>query len=575
MFNWKRDKISAKLTDTFIGEGTIVEGTIRSAGGVRLEGQLRGDISCDGDVVVGESGFAVSNITAHNVILAGQVTGNVHITGKMTISSTGKLYGDMTAAAFTIEDGGLFQGKSTMDQDEPAVNPADRRTGIERRSGNSGSYTGVERRSGYDRRDMVVGEDGAVVWAAPKKISYRAIEKPSETDETSVGSEGSEAEGKAGDPLRESGKAFISSISGGGKPVSAAAGAALSADLAGSVAEQAELVARRDNERVERDASIGNDRAKRDASKDSDWAERDAGKVSDRAERDASKDKEAFNQVVNRINQGINEAERAALSGVIWPEAVVSNSNAAASQYHNETAAGSEFVSEHSELMDEHMVSAVDLVLDTGSFESDSVDVGRSSVGEARTESFGGDVASAGSFEGVVASTGNFEGDVTSVGSFEGVEASAGSFERVEVSSGSFEGVEVSAGSFEGVEASLRSFEVSEIRVEDSVHASVEQDVVGTVAGMDKVVVQAEAVVETLEDEEVSVVPSSVDSPEKNVINAPEPLNSGENVYSYGFEELANGKVSTNEPAQSEKETFQNQSNARSAAEAAALLKNW
>ena len=98
MFNWKKDKISSRLTDTFIGEGTIVEGSIRSEGGVRLEGQLRGDISCKGDVVVGESGFAVSNISADNVILAGQVTGNVHITGKLTITSTGKLYGDMTAA---------------------------------------------------------------------------------------------------------------------------------------------------------------------------------------------------------------------------------------------------------------------------------------------------------------------------------------------------------------------------------------------------------------------------------------------------------------------------------------------
>ncbi|MBP3966302.1 bactofilin family protein [Paenibacillus lignilyticus] len=516
MFNWKRDKISAKLTDTFIGEGTIVEGTIRSAGGVRLEGQLRGDISCDGDVVVGESGFAISNITARNVILAGQVTGNVHITGKLTISATGKLYGDLTAATLTIEDGGLFQGKSTMDHDEPAVNPVDRRSGIERRSGNSGNYTGVERRSGYDRRDMVVGEDGAVVWAAPKKISYRAIDKTSETDET-AGNDNSGIDGKLGedraaashdsmnrDPLRESGKAFISSISGGSKPTNAA--------------------------------------------DDTPLADRDAGRGEDRTNRDAQKDKEVFNQVISRINQGVNEAERAALSGVILPEAV----KVAITQSQSEIAAGSEFVTEHSELMDEDSVSAVDLVLDAGSFVSDSV----GAVEEVQV-----DQVSAGSFEAISVNT-----------------AMETASEKVSVES--FEADRVSTESSEMDKASTKSFEADDVSGDLSDRVIGDVNVEGAQVGVEEAVAQAEAAANV--DEGSAAQPSVVaDSPAKenaaiaaatsdvpaaaamNVKNSSEPVKPSDNVYSYGFEDRANGNASTNEPAQ------------RSAEEAAALLKNW
>ncbi|REE90572.1 cytoskeletal protein CcmA (bactofilin family) [Paenibacillus taihuensis] len=212
MFKWKKDKISSKMTDTFIGEGTIVEGTVRSAGSLRLEGQLRGDISCEGDVILGESGFAVSNITANNVVLAGQVNGNVTITGKLTIMSTGKLYGNMTAAALTIEEGGLLQGSSAMDQDEPAL--TERRSGADRRVSTL-PYHGPERRSGFDRRNLAEGE----VPAIPKKISYRAIEKPSadEADGTFEVIATTETAKDNIDPLRESGRAFIHSIAGGTK----------------------------------------------------------------------------------------------------------------------------------------------------------------------------------------------------------------------------------------------------------------------------------------------------------------------------------------------------------------------
>ncbi|BBH22664.1 hypothetical protein Back11_40090 [Paenibacillus baekrokdamisoli] len=143
MFKIKNRKMNSEIPDTFIGDGTVVEGKIRSAGGVCLEGKLSGDLDCEGDVRIAESGIANSNITAKNVFLAGQITGNVTITGKLTITSTGKLYGNLSAATLSIEEGGLFQGSSTMDHDQIS-------TGLELRSG-------LERRSGFDRRSAIEG----------------------------------------------------------------------------------------------------------------------------------------------------------------------------------------------------------------------------------------------------------------------------------------------------------------------------------------------------------------------------------------------------------------------------------
>jgi cytoskeletal protein CcmA (bactofilin family) len=121
MFKHKKCKIDPNTTDTLIGEGSLFEGKIKSDGGIRVEGQITGDIDSAGDVTVGENGIARSNIKARNVILAGQVVGNVSAKGKLTIKASGKLHGNLSAAELSIESGGEFQGSSKMDVKETAV----------------------------------------------------------------------------------------------------------------------------------------------------------------------------------------------------------------------------------------------------------------------------------------------------------------------------------------------------------------------------------------------------------------------------------------------------------------------
>lgn len=110
----KAVKLDPDTTDTLIGEGSVFEGNIRSDAGIRIEGQITGDIDCEGDVTVGEKGVVHSNIHARNVIIAGTVHGNVHTKNKLSITSKGKLYGNMVTATLSIEEGSIFEGTSKM-----------------------------------------------------------------------------------------------------------------------------------------------------------------------------------------------------------------------------------------------------------------------------------------------------------------------------------------------------------------------------------------------------------------------------------------------------------------------------
>lgn len=110
----KKPAIDPNSTDTLIGEGTVFEGNIKSEASIRVEGNITGDIECKGDVTIGDNGNAKSSISARNVIIAGTVTGNIKTTEKLTITTTGKLYGNTACKTLIIDDGGVFMGNSKM-----------------------------------------------------------------------------------------------------------------------------------------------------------------------------------------------------------------------------------------------------------------------------------------------------------------------------------------------------------------------------------------------------------------------------------------------------------------------------
>lgn len=123
MFKRKSATINPDTTDTLIGVGTIFEGKIKSEASIRVEGHVIGDVESNGDVTIGENGFARSNISSRDLILAGKLTGNVEVQGKLTIRPTGTLIGNLSAQSLIIESGGVFQGNSNMSAKETVAEP--------------------------------------------------------------------------------------------------------------------------------------------------------------------------------------------------------------------------------------------------------------------------------------------------------------------------------------------------------------------------------------------------------------------------------------------------------------------
>ncbi len=104
--------------DTIIGRGVRVEGSLQTAGDIQINGEFKGKLLTEADVVVGEHAVVDADINGQNVYVSGEVKGDINAFEKIQILETGKVDGNVTSAALSIESGGILKGTSTMHEIE-------------------------------------------------------------------------------------------------------------------------------------------------------------------------------------------------------------------------------------------------------------------------------------------------------------------------------------------------------------------------------------------------------------------------------------------------------------------------
>ena len=101
---------------TIVGQGAKLEGTVVSAGSLRIDGHVKGQVNADGDVMLSPQSSVEADIRAQNVTVAGKFKGSILVKGRAEISRGGRVDGNITSKSLVIEEGAIFQGQSIMDQ---------------------------------------------------------------------------------------------------------------------------------------------------------------------------------------------------------------------------------------------------------------------------------------------------------------------------------------------------------------------------------------------------------------------------------------------------------------------------
>lgn len=110
--------VKPQSTDTLIGSDTSIEGKIYCNASLRIDGNVRGNVTCKGDLYIGEQAVLHSDITAANVYHAGNIHGTVTTNGTLFMAQSGKIFGDLEVSKIQITEGAVFEGTIIMKHNE-------------------------------------------------------------------------------------------------------------------------------------------------------------------------------------------------------------------------------------------------------------------------------------------------------------------------------------------------------------------------------------------------------------------------------------------------------------------------
>lgn len=114
--------------DSLIGAGTTVEGNISFSGGLRIDGEVKGNVRAAGDqpavVVLSEHGRVEGEIHVSHVVINGTVVGPVIADDSLELQPGAKVKGDVSYASLEIHLGAVVEGRllhSTHDKSAEQV----------------------------------------------------------------------------------------------------------------------------------------------------------------------------------------------------------------------------------------------------------------------------------------------------------------------------------------------------------------------------------------------------------------------------------------------------------------------
>lgn len=115
MFGAKKRSVPQSSIDSLIGVGTRIDGNVVFKGGLRVDGEVRGNISCEnlqqGTLVVSERASVEGAVTVGHVVINGTVIGPVCASESLELLPAARVTGDVEYHQIEIQQGAVIQGR--------------------------------------------------------------------------------------------------------------------------------------------------------------------------------------------------------------------------------------------------------------------------------------------------------------------------------------------------------------------------------------------------------------------------------------------------------------------------------
>ena len=110
---FSKKKGSTKI-DSLIGQGTTINGSLKFAGGLRVDGIIVGDVSMaddkNGTLIVSEKARIEGRVHCSHLILNGEIRGPIEVSHYVELQGKSRIVGDLTYKTLEMHPGAIIEG---------------------------------------------------------------------------------------------------------------------------------------------------------------------------------------------------------------------------------------------------------------------------------------------------------------------------------------------------------------------------------------------------------------------------------------------------------------------------------
>lgn len=105
--------------------GTTVEGSVVAESDIRIDGTIRGTLTCSAKVIIGPSGLVDGEVKCQNAVIEGKFYGKLKVTDLLSVKESAEVVADVITSKLSVAPGAIFDVTCKMKTDtKPQHKPA-------------------------------------------------------------------------------------------------------------------------------------------------------------------------------------------------------------------------------------------------------------------------------------------------------------------------------------------------------------------------------------------------------------------------------------------------------------------
>lgn len=113
----------APADDTFsvVDRHSAFDGTFRADRDLRIEGEVKGTIECQGTLFVAQGATVTAKVEAESITVAGDLNGDIRCRGRLQMMPSGRVRGKVATETLVVNEGAYYEGQLEMAAPEDRV----------------------------------------------------------------------------------------------------------------------------------------------------------------------------------------------------------------------------------------------------------------------------------------------------------------------------------------------------------------------------------------------------------------------------------------------------------------------